>query len=147
MKNVSLLTKLKTPTARPFTRSEPFDAGMDMYADENFTLKPGERKLVSTGVMIAIPVGQVGLVHPRSGLAKKHGITVLNAPGTIDCGYRGVVMVNLYNASQETYEGSVGDRIAQLIIQDVALPKADVVDKLPPSETERGEKGHGSTGK
>ncbi len=98
-----------------------------------------------TGVSIALPQGYVGLVHPRSGLAAKHGITVLNTPGTIDAGYRGEIMVILFNSSEVDFEVAVGDRIAQLVIQTVEAAKFIAVERLP--ETERGETGFGSSGR
>jgi dUTP pyrophosphatase len=103
------------------------------------------RVLVPTGVSIALPNGYVGLVHPRSGLAAKHGITVLNTPGTIDAGYRGEIMVILYNSSDTDFEIAVGDRIAQLLIQSVEKAVFTSVEKLPDSE--RGETGFGSSGR
>ena len=103
------------------------------------------RVLVPTGVSIALPDGYVGLVHPRSGLAHKHGITVLNTPGTVDAGYRGEIAVNLYNSTDTDFEVEVGDRIAQLVIQQVERAKFIKVERLP--ESDRGEGGHGSTGK
>ena len=107
-------------------------------------LKPGERRLVDTGVKVAIPAGYVGLVHPRSGWAHKYGITVNNAPGTIDSGYVGNVLVNLINHGSATVAIEYGDRIAQLLIQRVELPELEVVDSL--DTTARGTAGHGSTG-
>jgi dUTP pyrophosphatase len=100
---------------------------------------------VPTGVSIALPDGYVGLVHPRSGLAVKHGITVLNTPGTIDAGYRGEIMVILYNSSDIDFEIAIGDRIAQLLIQEVEKALFVAVDKLPDSE--RGGTGFGSSGR
>jgi dUTP pyrophosphatase len=101
--------------------------------------------MVPTGVSIALPNGYVGLVHPRSGLAAKHGITVLNTPGTIDAGYRGEIMVILYNSSDTDFDIAVGDRIAQILIQSVEQAVFTAVDKLPDSE--RGETGFGSSGR
>jgi dUTP pyrophosphatase len=109
------------------------------------SIDPGGRELVPTGVAIALPAGYVGLVHPRSGLALKHGVTVLNAPGTIDAGYRGEIMVTLYNSSSEAFEIEAGDRIAQLLIQSVEQARFIQVEKLP--ESSRGQAGFGSTGK
>ncbi|MSZ46892.1 MAG: dUTP diphosphatase, partial [Actinobacteria bacterium] len=103
------------------------------------------RVLVPTGVSIALPDGYVGLVHPRSGLAHKHGITVLNTPGTVDAGYRGEIAVNLYNSTDTDFPVEVGDRIAQLVIQQVERAQFIKVERLP--ESDRGEGGHGSTGK
>jgi dUTP pyrophosphatase len=120
------------------------DAGADLRSSSSFTLLPGERKLVGTGVSIALPAGYVGLVHPRSGLATKHGITILNAPGTVDSGYRGELMVTLFNSSKEPFEVAKGDRIAQLLIQEYAQAVFVPVESLPGSE--RGVTGFGSTG-
>jgi dUTP pyrophosphatase len=121
------------------------DAGADLRSTKKISIAPGDRELVPTGVAIALPAGFVGLVHPRSGLALKHGVTVLNAPGTIDAGYRGEIMVTLYNSSHETFEIEVGDRIAQLLIQSVEHAKFIMVAKLP--ESNRGPAGFGSTGR
>lgn len=120
------------------------DAGADLRSSSSFTFLPGERKLVGTGVSIALPAGYVGLVHPRSGLATKHGITILNAPGTVDSGYRGELMVTLFNSSKEPFEVAKGDRIAQLLIQEYAQAVFVPVESLPGSE--RGVTGFGSTG-
>ena len=120
------------------------DAGADLKSTKKVRIAPGERELVPTGVSIALPQGFVGLVHPRSGLALKHGITVLNSPGTIDSGYRGEIMVTLYNSSANAFEVEVGDRIAQLLIQSVERADFISVAKLPDSD--RGQAGFGSTG-
>ena len=121
------------------------DAGADLLCAENLTLQPGERRLVPTGLAVAIPQGWVGLVHPRSGLAAKHGVTVGNAPGTIDAGYRGEVKVLLVNTDRtEAVTFSRGDRIAQLLLQQVAQAQFSPVDELP--ETVRGAGGFGSSG-
>lgn len=136
--------KLLTNTAKPPLRAHDGDAGADLFADEDVTLKPGARALVGTGVAVSIPYGYVGLVHPRSGLAHKSGLTVLNTPGTIDAGYTGEVKVNLHNTSTEPFAVSRGMRIAQLVVQRVEMPGYIVVDDLEP--TERGDGGHGSTG-
>jgi dUTP pyrophosphatase len=125
--------------------AKPGDAGADLRSTTALTVPAGSRVMVPTGVSIALPQGYVGLVHPRSGLAAKHGITVLNTPGTIDAGYRGEIMVILFNSSDTDFEVAVGDRIAQLLIQAVELAKFIAVDKLP--ETERGETGFGSSGR
>jgi dUTP pyrophosphatase len=125
--------------------AKPGDAGADLRSTTALTVPASSRVMVPTGVSIALPQGYVGLVHPRSGLAAKHGITVLNTPGTIDAGYRGEIMVILFNSSDTDFEVAVGDRIAQLLIQAVELAKFIPVDKLP--ETERGETGFGSSGR
>lgn len=123
----------------------PGDAGMDLRARHDVTLAPGERALVPTGVAIALPAGFVGLVHPRSGLALKRGISVVNAPGTIDAGYRGEIAVILINHDpREAFSIQRGDRIAQLVILPVASARLIEVSELP--GTHRGEGGFGSTG-
>lgn len=125
--------------------AHPGDAGADLVAAEDVELAPGERRLVPTGVAIALPEGYVGLVHPRSGLAHRLGVTVLNAPGTVDSGYRGEILVNLVNHDPAaTVKISRGDRIAQLLVQRVERAAFHVVDELP--DTVRGAGGHGSTG-
>ncbi len=121
------------------------DAGLDLYAREAVTLQPGERAIVATGVAVAVPTGCVGLVHPRSGLAARHGVSLVNAPGTIDAGYRGEIKVIVVNT--DTVEHVVlrrGDRIAQLLIQRVETVDVVPVDALP--RTARGDGGLGSTG-
>lgn len=125
--------------------AHPGDAGADLVAAEDVVLAPGERRLVPTGIAIALPEGYVGLVHPRSGLAHRLGVTVLNAPGTVDAGYRGEIKVNLVNHDPAaTVKISRGDRIAQLLVQPVERAVFRPVDELP--ETVRGAGGHGSTG-
>ncbi|WP_207233888.1 dUTP diphosphatase [Janibacter limosus] len=125
--------------------AKPGDAGADLTSVAELTLAPGERALVPTGVALALPRGWVGLVHPRSGLAARHGISVVNAPGTIDSGYRGEILVNLVNLDRaEPFTVHVGDRIAQLVLQEVGEGEFLPVDSLPPSQ--RGETGHGSSG-
>ena len=121
------------------------DAGADLRTAVDLVLEPGERTLVPTGVAMAIPEGHVGLVHPRSGLAARFGLTVVNAPGTIDAGYRGEIKVCLLNTDRRTaVRLSRGDRIAQLVIQRVEHATFDVVHQVPPSV--RGAGGFGSTG-
>jgi dUTP pyrophosphatase len=121
------------------------DAGADLYAAVDVSLAPGERALVPTGIAIALPPGCVGLVHPRSGLAHRLGVTVLNAPGTVDAGYRGEILVNLINHDPARAAViSRGDRIAQLVVQRVERADFDDVEELPGSA--RGAGGHGSTG-
>ncbi|MGC9666522.1 dUTP diphosphatase [Planosporangium sp. 12N6] len=125
--------------------AHPGDAGADLVAAEDVELPPGGRALVRTGIAVALPAGYVGLVHPRSGLATRLGVTVLNAPGTVDSGYRGEIMVNLVNHDRQTSAKVCrGDRIAQLVVQRVERAHFHVVDQLPPSR--RGVEGHGSTG-
>ncbi|KRE55567.1 deoxyuridine 5'-triphosphate nucleotidohydrolase [Phycicoccus sp. Soil748] len=121
------------------------DAGADLHAATDVTIAPGERTLVPTGLALAIPDGYVGLVHPRSGLAARHGITIVNAPGTVDAGYRGEVLVNLVNLDpREPFTVRRGDRIAQLVVQEVARAEFIEVDSL--EDTSRGDTGHGSSG-
>jgi|JI8StandDraft_1071087.scaffolds.fasta_scaffold05313_7 dUTP pyrophosphatase len=123
----------------------PGDAGADLSCVEDVLLAPGERALVATGVALAIPDGWVGLVHPRSGLAARHGLSIVNAPGTIDSGYRGEILINLINTDATTpVHLRAGDRIAQLLLQQVGAAHFAEVDSLP--ESTRGETGHGSTG-
>jgi dUTP pyrophosphatase len=125
--------------------AHPGDAGADLLAARDVELAPGERALVPTGVAIALPEGYVGLVHPRSGLAARLGVTVLNAPGTVDSGYRGEILVNLINHDRANVAKiSRGDRIAQLVVQRVEWARFVDVDEL--TESSRGAGGHGSTG-
>ena len=125
--------------------AHPGDAGADLVAAERVRLEPGARVLVGTGVRIALPDGYVAFVVPRSGLAAKHGITVLNAPGTVDAGYRGEIKVCLLNTDPtEAYDIEPGDRIAQLIVMPVPPVRFVPVEELPGSA--RGEGGFGSTG-
>ena len=126
-------------------RAHPSDAGADLTATQDLVLQPGERALVGTGIAIALPVGTVGLIHPRSGMAAKHGLTIVNSPGTIDADYRGEIKVCLLNTDQTTpIEITRGMRIAQLVVQRVELVDFTEVDEL--DDTERGTGGHGSTG-
>lgn len=124
--------------------AKPGDAGADLSTTIPVTLEPGARSLVPTGVTVAIPPGYVGLVHPRSGLAHRHGLSIVNAPGTIDSGYRGEILVNLVNLGTETVRLSAGDRIAQLLVMAVVTATFLPVDSLP--ESARGDTGHGSSG-
>ncbi len=124
--------------------AHPGDAGADLVAAKAVTIGPGERALISTGMSMAIPAGYGGFVLPRSGLAVRSGVTVLNAPGLIDSGYRGEVQVALINHGTEPFEVEVGDRIAQLVILAVQAPEYVAVDSL--DDTSRGEGGFGSTG-
>ncbi|HEY6596244.1 MAG TPA: dUTP diphosphatase [Asanoa sp.] len=125
--------------------AHPGDAGADLVAAADVEIPPGARALVPTGIAIALPDGYVGLVHPRSGLAARLGVTVLNAPGTVDAGYRGEILVNLVNHDRETpAKISRGDRIAQLVVQRVERAHFHVVADL--ADSRRGGGGHGSTG-
>ncbi len=125
--------------------AHPGDAGADLVSTEDLVLAPGERALVGTGVSIALPDGYAAFVVPRSGLATRHGITIVNSPGTVDAGYRGEIRVTLLNTdARESYAIRAGDRIAQLIVTPVARARFIPVDRLPGSH--RGEGGFGSTG-
>ena len=125
--------------------AHPGDAGADLRAREDVVLEPGERRLVPTGVAIALPDGFVALIHPRSGLATKHGLTVVNAPGTVDAGYRGEISVLLINHDpRDAIDIKRGDRIAQLVVQRVEHAAFVEADELPDSS--RGSGGFGSTG-
>ena len=127
------------------TFANPGDAGADLHSTERITLAPGERALVGTGTSIALPPRTVGLVAPRSGLAAKHGITIVNAPGVIDSGYRGEVRVCLLNTdTTNPYTIEIGDRIAQLLVIPIPQVRFEVVTALP--DGERGESGFGSSG-
>lgn len=126
------------------TRAHATDAGLDLYALHPADIPPGERRLVSTGVHVSIPPGYVGMICPRSGLAHKQGLTVLNAPGIIDAGYTGEIKVNLHNTHYLTEPVDAGDRIAQLVIAPIPDAHLAQVDTL--EATERGDNGHGSTG-
>jgi dUTP pyrophosphatase len=135
-----------TETAAAPTRAHDDDAGYDLRASEAATLPPGGRESVGTGVAVAIPEGHAGLVLPRSGLAARHGISLVNAPGLIDAGYRGEVRVLLLNTDREaSFEVAPGDRIAQLVIIRHEAPELVEVDSL--DETVRGDGGFGSTGR
>lgn len=138
------VTKL-APGAQLPSRAHEGDAGLDLRASEPATIGPGERAMVATGIAIAIPAGHAGLVLPRSGLAAKHGIALVNAPGLIDSGYRGELRVLLLNTDRErAFEVSPGDRIAQLLVIPYAACTPREVDVL--DETERGDGGFGSSG-
>jgi dUTP pyrophosphatase len=125
--------------------AQPLDAGADLVTARDVTLAPGERVIVGTGMGIALPAGYAAFVHPRSGLAARHGLSVVNAPGTVDAGYRGEIKVILINTDRsEPIRLSRGDRIAQLVIQRVEHAIFREVDELPISG--RGAAGFGSTG-
>ncbi len=127
------------------SRAYPGDAGLDLYAVEEAVLAPGERASIGTGIAVEIPDGQAGLVLPRSGLAARHGITLVNAPGLIDSGYRGEIRVLLLNTdSEEAFTVARGERIAQLVLVRVQTPEVVEVDELALSE--RGAGGFGSSG-
>lgn len=129
-------------------RAHPTDAGIDLYTTTDVTIAPGNRELVGTGIAIALPVGTVGLVHPRSGLALKKGLSIVNAPGTIDADYRGEIKVCLINLDPEqSIELTRGEKIAQLLVQEVSLCEVEEVASVEElGTTDRGESGYGSTG-
>ena len=133
------------PAARPPMRTREGDAGYDLRCVEPFRLAPGERAVVPTGVAVAVPEGAAGLVVPRSGLAARHGLSVVNGPGLIDPNDRGEVKVVLVNLGTEPYEAESGDRIAQLLLVPCLTPDVEVVAGL--AETERGGAGFGSSGR
>ena len=139
------IAKLKPEAALP-TRAHDGDAGLDIYACEEAHIGPGERWSVGTGIAVEIPEGHAGLVLPRSGLARDHGISLPNSPGLIDAGYRGEVRVLLLNTDPaDTFKVSPGDRIAQLVIAPVELAEPVEVDAL--AESARGDGGFGSSGR
>ena len=143
--HVPVSVRLLHPDATVPAYSTDGDAGADLTSVAEVTIDPGERVLVPTGVAVALPPGTVGLVHPRSGLAARHGITVVNAPGTVDSGYRGEILVNLVNLDpSEPFTVRVGDRIAQIVVQHHLHGDFTPADSLPDSA--RGDTGHGSTG-
>jgi dUTP diphosphatase len=126
-------------------RAHPGDAGVDLFTAADVELAPGQRAVVSTGVAIALPDGYAAFVHPRSGLAARHGVTIVNAPGTVDAGYRGEIRVTLLNTDPDhPVAFRRGDRIAQLVVQRVEFPRFHEVERLPGSA--RGAAGFGSTG-
>ncbi|MET8051671.1 dUTP diphosphatase [Streptosporangium sp. NPDC005286] len=130
----------------PPSYAHPGDAGADLHAAEDVELLPGERAVVGTGLAIALPDGYAAFVHPRSGLAAKYGVTLVNAPGTVDAGYRGEIRVTLLNTdTKDTVRLRRGDRIAQLVIQKVERAAFFEVDRL--SGSARGADGFGSTGR
>ncbi|NYJ03729.1 dUTP diphosphatase [Petropleomorpha daqingensis] len=136
---------LSSPDATAPRYALPGDAGADLAVAEDVELAPLQRALVGTGVAVAIPEGYAGFVHPRSGLAHRLGLSLVNAPGTIDAGYRGEIKVNLINLDPTTpLTLRRGDRVAQLVVQPVVRARFVPVDELPGSD--RGEGGHGSTG-
>jgi dUTP pyrophosphatase len=143
---VTLRFRRLSAAARPPAQAHEGDAGYDLHAAEAVTIDPGERASVGTGIAVAIPAGQAGLVVPRSGLAARHGIAVVNAPGLIDSGYRGEVRVLLLNTDRaEPFRIEPGDRIAQLVLVAVETPELEEAADL--DETVRGAGGFGSTGR
>jgi len=137
------ITRIKENAVIP-SYAKPGDAGVDLCSTEEYELKSGERKLISTGIKIAIPDGYEAQVRPRSGLAIKHGIGVVNSPGTIDSGYRGEICVILINHGEEPFKIESGMRIAQMVFNKVEHAAFEEVDEL--DETERGEGGFGHSG-
>ena len=145
MSDVEVLVSTTDPDVPLPSYAHPGDAGADLTTREAITLAPGQRATVRTGVRVALPNGFVALVHPRSGLAAKHGVSIVNAPGTVDAGYRGEIAVTLINTdATESVSFAVGDRIAQLVIQKVERAEFVPVESLPGSH--RGQGGFGSTG-
>jgi dUTP pyrophosphatase len=143
--HVEILIKRLDPDLPVPGRAHPGDAGVDLFAAVDAELAPGQRVVVPTGVAIALPDGYAAFVHPRSGLGARHGITIVNAPGTVDAGYRGEIRVTLLNTdTQAPVRFQRGDRIAQLVVQRVERPVFHEVDTLPGSA--RGDGGFGSTG-
>lgn len=146
MESVELRVRRLDPAARLPTRAHPGDAGLDLYASEPARIEPGARASVGTGIAVEIPGGHAGLVLPRSGLAARHGIALVNAPGLIDAGYRGEVRILLLNTDrEEPFEISPGHRIAQLLITPFAETEPVEVSEL--SATVRGDGGFGSSGR
>jgi dUTP pyrophosphatase len=146
MSDLPVLIKRVDPTVPLPVYAKGGDAGADLTSTIDFTLEPGQRALIPTGISIALPDGYVALIHPRSGLALKHGVTLVNTPGTIDAGYRGEIACILINHdAKESISFSKGDRIAQLVIQKVERANFVEVEELPGSG--RGSGGFGSSGK
>jgi dUTP pyrophosphatase len=143
----TLAVRLLDPAARPPARSRPGDAGFDLACLADFTLAPGARAVVGTGVAVALPPGLAGLVVPRSGLAARHGISVVNGPGLIDPNYRGELKVVLVNLGDAEFRADAGDRIAQLLLVPFAAPEVQVVADLDAYGDDRGDAGFGSSGR
>ena len=142
---MNLPVRLLHPAAQLPRRAHPGDAGADLFSVEEVVIPAGDRRDVGTGIALAIPSGYAGFVQPRSGLAFKHGIMVVNSPGLIDAGYRGEVRVALYNSGREPFTVAVGERIAQLVVQKVEEAEFLATDELP--DTSRGQGGFGSSGR
>jgi dUTP diphosphatase len=140
----TLSVRLLDPRARPPARTREGDAGYDLRCLDGFTLQPGERAMIGTGVAIALPPGIAGLVTPRSGLAARHGLSVVNGPGLVDPNYRGELRVVLVNLGEAEFTAQAGDRIAQLLLVRYWAPELQVVEELPPSDREAN--GFGSSG-
>ncbi len=144
MQPVQILIQRLDPDLPLPTHELPGDAGLDIYARLTLEIAPGERAIIPTGISIALPAGYVGLIHPRSGLAAKHGFTLVNSPGTIDSGYRGEIAVIGLNTGTETFAITRGDRIAQLVVVELPRVLIQEVNALPGSV--RSDGGFGSTG-
>ena len=142
-----LQVRLLHPAAQPPARTRPGDAAYDLRCLQGFSLWPRERATVPTGVAIALPAGVAGLVTPRSGLAARHGISLVNSPGLIDPNYRGELRIILVNLGDARFEAHAGDRIAQLLLVPFVAPDVSIVEELPPSPDDRGENGFGSSGR
>ena len=142
-----LQVRLLHPAAVPPRRAHERDAGFDLACVEDFTLWPARRRVVGTGVAIALPAGMAGLVTPRSGLAARHGITIVNAPGLVDPGYRGELRITLLNTGDAPYVARAGDRIAQLLLVPFVAPDVRLVDDLDAGPDDRGALGFGSSGR
>lgn len=142
--SIKVLVKKINENAKMPSYAHPGDAGVDLYAAKDTVIPPHGRALVPTGLKIAIPDGYEGQVRPKSGLALKHGITVLNTPGTVDAPYRGEVCVILFNSSDKEYMAKSGEKIAQMVFCKVENAEFELADELP--DTDRGEGGFGSTG-
>lgn len=142
----TLQVALLHPDARLPETGHPGDAGYDLRTVESFRLAVGERRLVSTGVAIALPPGVAGLVVPRSGLAIRHGLSVVNGPGLIDPNFRGEIKLILVNLGNKRFEAVTGDRLAQLLLIPYWAPRMALVEMVPDGPDERGADGFGSTG-
>jgi dUTP pyrophosphatase len=145
VEHIELQVRRLDPRAQLPAYAHDGDAGLDLATTEDLELAPGQRAAAPTGLAVAIPFGWVGLVHPRSGLARRHGLTVANAPGTIDAGYRGEVQVLLVNLGDEPVSLAAGERVAQLLLQRVGHAEVREVGEL--DDTTRGSGGFGSTGR
>ena len=141
---MQLKIKRLNPQAQVPHYAHPRDAGLDLFSIEAQTLEPGEAKLIHTGIAVELPAGTEAQVRPRSGLALKHAITVLNSPGTIDAGYRGEVGIVLINHGREVFQVTPGMKIAQMVINEII--QAEVIEVKDLSDSARGEGGYGSTG-
>lgn len=142
--STQLPIKLINPDAKVPTRAHDTDAGLDLYSITDIVIKPKEKSIIDTGVAVAIPTGNVGLVFVRSSIGFKHNVTLSNSVGVIDSSYRGSIMAAITNHSDSDFTVKKGDRVAQLVITPIHLFSPTIVDELP--NTERGEKGFGSSG-